>query len=115
MDTYPEDEVNSKKTRKTQYGKDQHREGHKRQNKGRWAPDEWADTRPDLVLTVASPLLQSPIMIISETNSPSREYTVTQLSLPVKLPKTTQYAHETPSSHPSTLEKHVSQLSLPVI
>jgi len=53
-------------------------------------------------------------MITSETNSPSREYNLTQLSLSVKLPKTNQYGQETPSSHPFTLGKTVTQLSLPV-
>ena len=81
--------------------------------KGRWAPDERSATGPDLVITAVSPLLQSPIMITLETNYPSREYTVIKLSLPVKLPKTTQDAHETPSSHPSTLGKTATQLSLP--
>jgi hypothetical protein len=60
-------------------------------------------------------MLQNSKIITSETNYPSRKYTITQLSVPVKLPKTTQYVQETPSTHPFTLGKTVTQLFFPVI
>ena len=79
------------------------------------APDERLAIAYDLAINAASLPLQSPTMHTSESNTLSREYTVTQSSLPVKTTKPTRYVQETSSFHPPTLGRTVTQLSLPVI